>query len=314
MAGGLVQGQEIGKRPRSSGVVAGERGGGLIRGGRLTKAAGMVASMAPLAGRAGLLVSVAAIGMLAQAAAAQEGSPPSPDCVTVSGSDPGVSEYTCSDSLIRTPQRFEASAGKRLKVTLGSHTSAVSPGLQLQEMFYLTSHEGIEFQQLSPGNGYIRSNSAAIHAKKLVREQAGGDPASGGISISFVGNITSRFSTGVYAINEDRVGDVTITVGEVNGVHAINRGAGAISIATEGFVHGRIRAQGLGTGAVSVRASGRVYVRDKDAIYASGSGGISIQTAGSVYSREGHGIRAHGSGTGAVSVHTSGEVYVVDRK
>ena len=322
MAGGSVQGREIGKRPRSSGVVAGERGGGLIRGGRLTKAAGMVASMAPLAGGAGLLVSVAAIGMLAQAAAAQEGSPPSPDCVTVSGSDAGVSEYTCSGSYIQTPQRFEASAGKRLKVTLGSQTNAGSAGLQ--EMFYLKSHDGIEFQQLSPGNGFIHSAGNAIHARKLIREQAGeggSGPAGGGISISFAGKISSG-STGVYAVNEDRAGDVTIAVGNVyaraNAVHAVSRSSGGISIRTAGSVSSRrghaIRAQGLGTGAVSVRASGGVYGREKDAIYASGSGGISIQTAGSVYSGAGHGIRARGSGTGAVSVRSRASKIVYGRE
>ena len=62
-----------------------KRGDRQIRGGRLTKAAGMVATMAPLVGRARLLLSAAAIGMLAEAAAAQEGTLPS-GCVEVSGS------------------------------------------------------------------------------------------------------------------------------------------------------------------------------------------------------------------------------------
>ena len=323
--GGWAQGGKIDEGPRRSDGVARERSGGLIRGGRLTKAAGMVASVAPLAGRAKLLLSAAAIGMLAEAAAAQEGSPPPPsqDCIEVSGSD-SVMEFTCSGSYIRTPRQFRAVPGKRLKVTLGTQTSAGSR--TRADMFYLTSYDGIDFQQQGRGTGFIDSAGAAIHAAKLARREGGeggaGVSSSGGsVNIRFVGKITAGRSGGsyggIYAVNRDRAGGgVTVAVGEVgspgNAVRVVNQGVGAISVTATGTVTSRLNdgivASNAQSGSLTVVAA--TVSGSTGGVVATqlGGGAISIRASGSVAASSGHGISAVSSGTGAVSIHAAAAV------
>ena len=138
--------------------------------------------------------------------------------------------------------------------------------------------------------GHVTVDAAAITATAFGIHAHG--EGAGSVSVSASGTVSARIDAGIHAYGAARGGNVTVA-------------AGAVSGGKEG-----IRARNLGTGAVSVLASGDVTGSGADAIYASNSasgGALTVSAGGAVTGRS-SGIRATNAGAGKMSVRVAGPV------
>ena len=309
-------------RSRSRPKVA-ETGSVLLRGGRLTRVAGVVASYAPALGRArpALLTSASALALSAAAflgfgatgALAQNA-----DCAR----DDGASQITVTCSgLITTQQSIEAEASeKSVSVTVSPSASVTIP-LNVTgrdgEAFYVSAARAISFAQ-SSATQVITGNTRAVYLLK----RSGPGP----VSISAAGTLIGRDGDGLLIIQDaaSSAGDsttvnvATVTGGE-SGINVAKFGGGSITVTASGLV------TSLGTFPSEIQLQPGMklpgllertdYKMDAAGIrvWAMGSGtsqagGITI-TAGSVESSKGHGIYAKNlKSSGAVSIVATGIV------
>ena len=138
--------------------------------------------------------------------------------------------------------------------------------------------------------GHVTVGAAAITATVFGIHAHGAGV--GSVSVSASGTVSARIKAGIHAYGAARGGNVTVIAAAVRG-------------GTEG-----IRAQNLGTGAVSVLATGDVTGSGAAAIYASNSasGGALTVSAGGAVSGRSSGIKAINAGAGKMSVRAAGPV------
>ena len=230
-------------RSRSRPKVA-ETGSVLLRGGRLTRVAGVVASYAPALGRArpALLTSVSAlalsaaaflgfgaVGALAQQSTSKCTDPNDTGILTCSG------EITVQENINGLGQPLRVSVDPNATITIG-----ISAGARDGEAFYLgNSNALISFTQSSA------TQVITGHTKALYIMQSGG---SGEVSVSAAGSLVSRTEDSV-AIIHSAVSEAAPTIVNVATVTALGSGAGGGS---------GINVAKHGAGAITVTASGPV--------------------------------------------------------
>ena len=221
-----------------------ETGSVLLRGGRLTRVAGVVASYAPALGRArpALLTSVSAlalsaaaflgfgaVGALAQQSTSKCTDPNDTGILTCSG------EITVQENINGLGQPLRVSVDPNATITIG-----ISAGARDGEAFYLgNSNALISFTQSSA------TQVITGHTKALYIMQSGG---SGEVSVSAAGSLVSRTEDSV-AIIHSAVSEAAPTIVNVATVTALGSGAGGGS---------GINVAKHGAGAITVTASGPV--------------------------------------------------------
>ena len=318
-------------RSRSRPKVA-ETGSVLLRGGRLTRVAGVVASYAPALGRArpALLTSVSALALSA-AAFLGFGTAGALAQATSKCTDPGnTGTLTCSGQI--TVQENINGQGQPLRVSVDPSalvTIGTSAGARDGEAFYLgNSSAPISFTQSSA------TQVITGHTKALYIMQSGG---SGEVSVSAAGTLVGRaqdsvaiMQSAVSAAAPTTVNVATVTAmgenvgagipGGGSGINVAKHGGGAITVTASGPVRtsGSPVSVFLSQPSISLPGTsifGTRYIR-ADAggirVWALGSGtnqagDISIRAG--VVESAGHGIYAKNlKSSGAVSIVATGAI------
>ena len=252
-----------------------------LRGGRLTKLDGEVASCAPSLGRtsSALLSSASLAGILSGAFLAMTAQEAQAACTEISGA------WTCT-GVVTAAQSIKRS-GSAISVNLDSGFDmdvAQGVGFTLEQ----SGAGGIAFVQAAGGQEIV-GHSGAVHAT---------NSGAGGISITATGEIRKTGRGAVLkAVNSDASGgSVSVSVGSVIGSgadgHAIqvtNSGAGTTAVTASGSV-----SSGAGEGdGVNVETG-------------KGSSSVTISVATVTGSRTG--LRVSHRGAGSVSVSATGTV------
>ena len=251
----------------------------LLRGGRLTKVAGEVASYAP-----SLASSVAAIILGAGfGGAVLTGLTASQALAACTETPSGSGVYICSGTnTITASQNLMINKTTDLSVTLNAETPVNPTTDTLAFDLDQRGAGGIVFTQSAAGQS-LTARRGVIRARNW-----GG----GAISITVTGTLTANRGNGIRASQEDNSG-------------------GSITISAAGDVTGTVvgvwAKADKGTGSVSISAAGVVTGGTRDAIYGttSASGGALTITAATATGIS-YGVRAVGLGTGAVAVTLSG--------
>ena len=283
----------------------------LLRGGRLTKLAGEVASFAPALGRlcASPLRSAGALGLAAAAFAFAGSSQPAwpntflppgftlPFCGPVNGS---ASEFYCKGSVAGFTKTYDGSAALTLTTRYKfSGRTRHNPTVNLTQ----SGTGGIVIKQQSGGT-FTSETRDGIRAHS----------ASGPITITLTGTVTAA-RRGVYARSVSGSGAVAVSVASVtaqhDGVQVLSSSTGAMSV-NVGNVTGGFRgvsATSLDSGTVTVTASGPVTGTQKEGIFASARGGaLKVTAQGGVHGGR-FGIYARNSG-GPINVKATDMVTV----
>ena len=251
----------------------------LLRGGRLTKVAGEVASYAP-----SLASSVAAIILGAGfGGAVLTGLTASQALAACNETPSGSGVYICSGTnTINTRQQLSINKTTDLSVTLNAETPVNSTTDTLAFDLDQSGAGGIVFTQSAAGQS-LTARRGVIRARNW-----GG----GAISITVTGTLTANRGNGIRASQEDNSGG-SITISAAGDVTATVVGVWAKA--------------DKGTGSVSISAAGVVTGGTREAIYGttSASGGALTITAATATGIS-YGVRAVGLGTGAVAVTLSG--------
>ena len=157
------------------------------------------------------------------------------------------------------------------------------------------SGQGIDVVGGSRGRGLAISAAAVSGGDSGVRAVGRGR---GGVSVSASAGVFGGTGDGIFAQNSERGDGISI-----------------LAASATGGAHG-IRAIGMGSGAVSISATGKVEGRSRSGIHAevaAGGGSLSIEAAAvSGAGRTGAGVFARNSGAGALSISTSGSVTGAD--
>ena len=246
----------------------------------------------------------------------------------------GAGVFTCEGAAaIELSQTLSASGAVALAVTLNAQTEVRIDGQATA--FILTQSDGtggISFTQSAGG----QSISAA--ASGIVASNSGG----GAIQINVNGSVTVDSGQGIKATDDASGGGITIAAASVTGSAAgifADSSAGAVSVAATGEVKGTgalgqgifaraleagsvtlnvatvaggaagIKVEGVGTGNVTVEATGNVTATGTNGIGidAQAAGGdVTVSAAGVTGTAAG--IRAVASGAGSVSISASGRV------
>ncbi|MDB3962326.1 autotransporter outer membrane beta-barrel domain-containing protein [Paracoccaceae bacterium] len=286
-----------------------------LRGGRLIKWKGQVASLSPSLGQLVASVSPVAlgrglmVGASKTATAAVLGS--AGLIVTTSGASaactPGnLGVYTCSGAMGNGDGDLNTTTTTNLlDVTVSpSTTFNVTNG----DAFDLDSSAGITFT-----NKYSEVTIAgAVDGINAYHDGTYGGALSITTTGTTTGNGTSNSNSGIYAKNKGT--DLTInaatTTGGVYGIIADNGGTGALSITTTGTTTGGvdgIQAANSGTGALGIKTTGTTTGTSGNGIdaYDDNTGSVSITTTGTTTGGT-SGIRAINYGGGALSITTTG--------
>ena len=252
-----------------------------LRGGRLTKLDGEVASCAPSLGRtsSALLSSAALAGILSGAFLAMTAQEAQAACTESAGAWSCTGVVTAAQSIKRS--------GSAISVNLDSGFDmdvAQGVGFTLEQ----SGAGGIAFVQAAGGQEIV-GHSGAVHAT---------NSGAGGISITATGEIRKTGRGAVLkAVNSDASGgSVSVSVGSVTGSgadgHAIqvtNSGAGTTAVTASGSV-----SSGAGEGdGVNVETG-------------KGSSSVTVSVATVTGSRTG--VRVNHRGAGSVSVSATGTV------
>lgn len=274
----------------------------VIRGGRLTKWKGRVASYSPTLGAVMASVSPTSLGTAAIVAVPMllgGANSALANCI-----DEGGGVFTCSTPS-NTEQDLNAAA-VLLDVNVAPLVNFDTAG-NGTDAFDLDGDSGIDFTQAPPG-GVIRADADAINATNLT---------SGDLSITTTGVVEGDADgdgtgTGIRASNGMGAGSLTINVGgTVSGgdyaIFATNSGDGALTITTSGNVTGDTDGDGDGSG-IGAIGNGTDLIIDAqgDVIGGNygitannnGSGTLSITTAGIVTGTNSMGINATNSTNG----------------
>ena len=310
-----------------------ETGSVLLRGGRLTRVAGVVASYAPALGRArpALLTSVSALALSAAAflgfgAVGALAQTTTSKCTDTSN----TGTLTCSGQI--TVQENINGQGQPLRVSVDPNatiTIGTSAGARDGEAFYLgNSNALISFTQSSA------TQVITGHTKALYIMQSGG---SGEVSVSAVGSLVGRAQDSV-AIMQSAVSvaaPTTVNVATVtamgenvgngipgggSGINVAKHGGGAITVTASGPVttSGSPTSAFLSQPSISlpgIPIPGTRYIRANAGgirVWALGSGANQagdISISAGVVESAGHGIYAKNlKSSGAVSIVATGTV------
>ena len=259
-----------------------------LRGGRLTKLDGEVASCAPSPGRmsSALLSSAALAGILSGAFLAMTAQEAQAACTESAGA------WTCT-GVVAAAQSIKRSASA-ISVNLDSGFDmdvAQGVGFTLEQ----SGAGGIAFVQAAGGQEIV-GHSGAVHAT---------NSGAGGISITATGEIRKTGRGAVLkAVNSDASGgSVSVSVGSVTGSgadgHAIqvtNSGAGTTAVTASGSVSsGAGEGDGVnvetGKGSSSVTVSVATVTGSRTGVRVShrGAGSVSVSATGTVKASGGYG-------------------------
>ena len=259
-----------------------------LRGGRLTKLDGEVASCAPSLGRtsSALLSSASLAGILSGAFLAMTAQEAQAACTEISGA------WTCT-GVVTAAQSIKRS-GSAISVNLDSGFDmdvAQGVGFTLEQ----SGAGGIAFVQAAGGQEIV-GRGGAVHAT---------NSGTGGISITATGKLaaTSRGAV-LKAVNSDASGgSVSVSVGSVTGSgadgHAIqvtNSGSGTTAVTASGSVSsGADEGDGVnvetGKGSSSVTISVATVTGSRMGVRVShrGAGSVSVSATGTVKADGGYG-------------------------
>jgi len=298
----------------------------LLRGGRMTKVAGVAASYAP---QIGVAVIAAAPLLISGSMVAYADPVPVGNCAAVGA--PGT--YQCSGA-ITTTQSLSPPAGQVLTVTTTEQISVVTTAGDALDLSNSAGDIGVSFTDTygSTITGFATGVSARNNGF-------------GVLSITTTGDVTGLNSKGIDAYHSATAsGDLTIqaaaVTGRTFGIYANNKSSGAVSITASGSVAGTtndgINAynSSAGTG-VTIQAAAVTSGNNGIKVSNNGSGALSVTTTGDVVSTHAarvgiqatnssagtdltinaatatggnYGIYANNSGSGATSITASGTV------
>ncbi|MEO0893043.1 MAG: autotransporter outer membrane beta-barrel domain-containing protein [Pseudomonadota bacterium] len=267
-----------------------------LRGGRMTKVAGVAASFAPLMGQLALSVSAVAMGAALTSSGAHAGS-----CALIAG------VYTCSgpaDPVLDVTQSFTNPTGVSVVTEPGFGIDTTGTG---GSAFFLESGGGtLSFNDQNASNIY-GGTGYGIFAR--------GYGTNNGISITSNGVIGGNLR-GVRVLNE-ATGDTQVNLNQAYGstvgvsIYQSSTG-GAVSVSTSGVVSGLIgiSVDNRGNQGVDISTTAGVYATTGRAITVSNlNGGAVTVTTGLVSSTQSDAIRVYnGISSADVTITTNGLV------
>jgi outer membrane autotransporter protein len=244
----------------------------LLRGGRMTKVAGVAASYAPQLG----VAAIAAAPLLLSGVTVAYADPmPVAGCAP----DGGSGTYLCSGE-ITTTQSLSPPAGQILTVNTTEQISIVTATGNALNLSNSAGDFGLSFTDTYGST--ITGATAGISAR---------NNGFSSLSITTTGDVTGINGRGIDAYHSANGGDLTIeaaaVTGRTNGIYANNKSSGGVSIT----------------------ASGSVASTTNDGIYANNSSagtGVTIQAVDVTSGN--NGIRVANNGSGALSITTTGDV------
>ncbi len=263
----------------------------MLRGGRLAKHKGRVASIAPLLAS----VSVVALAMAVAPTSLHAGS-----CTETGGVGSGI--WTCSGAAGADVTQFLTPApGGALVATTDPGFGINTAVFDAIQMFNGAGTTSITFTDNN--NSTITGFFRGIYAINL---------GTGSLSVTTTGDVTGTLGTSIYSLNVGTNLTVTTGPGTVlgggDGIDARNYGSGALSITTTGDVTGTgfagILARNRGTDLTISTGPGTV-LGGLGGIVAEnqGSGALSVTTTGDVTGTNSTGIFARNNGTGDLTVN-----------
>ncbi|WP_197431088.1 autotransporter outer membrane beta-barrel domain-containing protein [Aliiruegeria sabulilitoris] len=270
-----------------------------LRGGRMTKWKGRVASCSPMLGRFLATVSPAAISLAVALPA-----------VTITTS----AEAACTVG----PDTFYCS-GNNGSVTLSGSplTVTTSTDFWVYDPFGgtgvdLNGYGGLSFTQ--SGDGIIESGDNGITAVN-----APGALGGGALEVTTVGDVSGFNGDGIQATGLAGTNGLSVTTnGTVlgqngSGIEALNQGNGALTVTSTADVSGTrefgIWAFHQGSGALAITANGNTTGNTIGVVGVhAGDGDLSIATTGTVTGENNEGIFAKHYGVGTLEITASGDV------
>ena len=276
-------------------------GAPILRGGRLTKVAGLVASYAPALGLPGVSL-LASASALAIGAGALWGASAAVAVATSCNTSDQVN-YQCNGAISQTQNLVVSTGTADLNVFVDSSAT-----------INVASGDGIQMTQSGTGGIIFTANdgqSISAAASAIRAKNEGG----GEVEFTITGSVsggTAADSAGIRVENDNSGSSVNLSVASVTGSAGIiveNSGSGDLDIAATGMISGDqkggVKADNTG-GDLTITAtsvSGATY-----GIQAtnSGSGTLSVVASGSVSGSSGAGIRV--SGGGDIAIAASGTV------
>ena len=252
-------------------------GAPILRGGRLTKVAGLVASYAPALGLPGVSL-LASASALAIGAGALWGASAAVAVATSCNTSDQVN-FQCTGAISQTQNLVVATGTADLNVFVDSSAT-----------INVASGNGIHMTQSGTGGiAFVARDGQSISAAgtAIQANNTGGEGVEFTITGSVAGGATAD-AAGIRVTNDSSGSEVNLKVASVTG------GTG-------------IDATNSGSSYLHIDATGRVRGTDKGGIKASNSGGNLTITATSV-SGATYGVQATNTGTGSLSVVASGSV------
>ena len=176
-----------------------------------------------------------------------------------------------------------------------------------------TGTDGIGIDTLAVGGNVTVSAAAVEGMARGIRAVASG---AGSVSISASGDVVGSNASGIYASNSASGTGIVITAAAVTGstfgIRAVSMGTGAVSISASGAVTGTgtngigIEASSSG-GNVTVSAAGVTGAATGIKVAATGAGNVAIAASGSVQGTANDGIFVDldGSGTATIAVSSA---------
>jgi outer membrane autotransporter protein len=267
----------------------------ILRGGRLTKWKGIVASLAPM------------VGVVVVAGGVSVSTPTMVLAGSCTQTAPGSGIWTCKDGAgADSRQHVFAPSGKPVVVT-------TEPGFGLNVG---SNGIGILITTNGSSTGISFADNEASPITALLRGIDATNSGTGALSITSTGTVTATnnvSSFGIYAINRSTGSDLKIhaanTQGGDNGIYARNYGSGALSITSTGT------AKGIGNVGIVAANSGtdlRIDAADTQGgwygIYArnDGTGALTVTSTGTTTGTGNDGIRAYNNIKGTAILITIG--------
>ncbi len=295
----------------------------LLRGGRMTKVAGTVASYAPQLGVA--LVAAGPLLMSGLTAAYADPTPPGAGCADLGGGTFECTGTTTTTQNLSPPagQALTVSTTEKVNVIVSSGNALTLANSAGDTDITFTDTYGSTITGADNGIGVTGEGTGAVSITTSGSVSSGASRRSVGIKASNAGNgltiqaasvmgnlqgiFTRLYGSGQQSITVS--GDVTGAGGEA--IYASNRSGTTNLIIQANSVMGNsgIYASNQGNGFLSITTSGDVAAASGFGVYGANSGSgtdLTIQTTS--VQAGGAGIIAANNGTGAVSVTTSGNV------
>ena len=249
-------------------------GAPILRGGRLTKVAGLVASYAPALGLPGLSL-LASASALAIGAGALWGASASVAVATACNTSDN-SYFQCTGTITQTQSLTSAAADDLNIFVDSSATFNVASGIGID-----INHSGLGGVVFTANEG--QSISAAAGAINVE------NTTSGTVEVTVTGTVAGGTAAGIRVTSTGTGSAVNLGVASVTG------SAGIVVTNT-------------GTGDLDISATGQVVGSQSGGVMASNSGGGDVTITAASVSGATYGIKATNEGAGSLSVVVSGSV------